>query len=409
MEENLSSSVEKLGRIKMRSLGMRFLTAEYVFSAHAGFVSKGVLVIDDNGVIQDLIDPEKVEVLPAAEKLDGVLCPGFINAHCHIELSHFRGQIPKHTGFVGFAKELMTKRDVASHEQIVEAINVAEDEMLKNGIVAVGDISNSVDSFEEKAKAKLRYHTFIELLSLNPKMAEKVMEVGLFLKKDCPQTSSIVPHAPYTVSSELLEIIGNSSQKEILPLTMHNQESLAESEFFIKGKGLVRELYEFLGIDISFFKPTGLNSLRSKLKYLPHDKNIILVHNTFTSAEDIRWAEYYSKNLYWCFCPNANLYIENTLPDFKLFLEGNCKIVLGTDSLASNDKLSLLDEMKTIAKKSPEINASQFLTWATKNGADALRFSDLGTFEKNKKPGINLLSGLTSEKILPETVVKRIV
>jgi cytosine/adenosine deaminase-related metal-dependent hydrolase len=102
------------------------------------------------------------------------------------------------------------------------------------------------------------------------------------------------------------------------------------------------------------------------------------------------------------------LYIENTLPDFKLFLDANAKIVLGTDSLASNDKLSLLDEMKTIAKKSPEIKSSQFLTWATKNGADALGFSELGTFEKNKKPGVNLLSGMTTEKILPQTLVKKI-
>lgn len=392
----------------MRSLQMRFLTAEYIFSAHTGFIPKGILVLDQNGIVQDLIDPEKVEILPAAEKFEGILCPGFINAHCHLELSHFKGKIPKHTGFVGFAKELMTKRNVAAHEEIVEAILIAEEEMLKNGIVAVGDISNSVDSFEEKAKGKLRYHTFIELLSLNPKMAEKVMEVGLFLKKDCPQTSSIVPHAPYTVSSELLEIIGNSSQKEKLPLTMHNQESLAESEFFIKGKGPVRDLYEFLGIDISFFKPTGLNSLRTKLKYLPHDKNLILVHNTFTSAEDIRWAEYYSRNLYWCFCPNANLYIENTLPDFKLFLEANAKIVIGTDSLASNEKLSVLEELKIIAKQVPEISATQMLTWITKNGADALCFSDLGTFEKNKKPGVNLLSGLTADKILSETKVKKL-
>lgn len=388
---------------------MRFLTAEYIFSAHAGFIRKGILTIDEKGVVQDLIDPEKTDALPEAEKFDGILCPGFVNAHCHLELSHLHGQISKHTGFVGFAKEIMPKRSEATHEQIVEAMVLAEKEMLKNGIVAVGDISNSVDSFEEKAKEKLIYHTFIELLSLNPKMAEKVMEVGLFLKKDCPQTSSIAPHAPYSVSSELLEIIGNSSHKENLALTMHNQESLAESEFFIKGKGLVRELYEFLGIDLSFFKPTGVNSLRSKLKYLPNDRNLILVHNTFTSADDITWAEYFSKNLYWCFCPNANLFIENALPDFRLFIDAKVKIVLGTDSLASNDKLSVLEEMKTIAKKCPEITATQFLTWATKNGAEALKFSDLGTFEKNKKPGVNLLSGLTSEKILPETSVKRLV
>lgn len=387
---------------------MRFITANYVFSAHTGFIPNGILALNGDGSIADLIDPSTAETKPQAEKFEGILCPGFINAHCHLELSHLRGQIAKETGFVEFAKELMTKRSAFTAEQIEAAIVVAEEEMFRNGIVAVGDIANSVDTFEQKAKEKLRYHTFIELISLNPKMAEKVVEVGLFLKKSCPQTSSLSPHAPYSASSELLELVGNSSHGEKLPITMHNQESLAESEFYKSGKGAVRDLYEFMGIDISFFKPTGLNSLRSKLKYLPHDKNVILVHNTFTSEEDIRWSEYYSKQLYWCFCPNANLYIEKTLPNFNLFIEGKTKIVVGTDSLASNDKLSILDELKTIAKNTTGISLEQLLTWATKNGAEALNFSDLGTFEKNKKPGVILISGVTTDRLLQETTVKRL-
>ena len=388
---------------------MRFLTSNYVFSAHTGFIPNGILVIDEAGVVHDLLDPLKVSQLPAAEKFEGILCPGFINSHCHIELSHLKGQISKHKGFVGFAKELTEHRSNATHQQIVDAIVLAEDEMLRNGIVAVGDISNGIDSFEDKSKKRLRYHTFIELLSLNPKMAEKVLEVGLFLKTDCPQTASVAPHAAYSVSTELMELIGNSAHRELLPLTMHNQESISESEFFITGKGPVRDLYDFLGLDISFFKPTGLNSLRSKLKSLPYDRNLILVHNTFTSASDIQWAEYYSKQLYWCFCPNANLYIENKLPDYKLFLDAKVKIVIGTDSLASNAGLSILDELKTISKHCPQISFEELLTWATKNGAEALQFSDYGTFEKNKIPGVNLLSCVTPENIGDDTSVTKII
>ncbi len=387
---------------------MKFLTANYIFSAHTGFIPNGILALDNSGTVQDLIDPRKTESLPDAEKFAGIICPGFINAHCHLELSYLRGEISRHTGFVGFAKELMSKRNGFSAEQIAQSIVEAEEEMIRNGIVGVGDISNGADTFSQKEKNRIRYHTFIELIGLNPIVAEKVVEKGIALRKICPPTSSLAPHAPYTVSPELLEIIGNSSHGENLPITIHNQESLGESEFFIKGKGLVRELYEFLGIDISFFKPTGLNSLRSKLKQLPHDRNLILVHNTFTSAEDIRWAEFYSKQLYWCFCPNANLYIENSLPDFKLFTDANVRVVVGTDSLASNEKLSILDELKVIAKKCPEIPFEKLLTWSTKNGAEALKFTSHGTFEKNKKPGVILLSGISTEKLLPETTVKRI-
>lgn len=387
---------------------MRFLSADYIFSAHTGFIKNGILVLDGNGVVHDLIDPAKAEKIPAAEKFDGILCPGFINAHCHLELSHMRGQVAKHTGFVGFAKELLPKRGTFSPEEIAAAIENAENEMYVNGIAGVGDISNTADSFAQKEKGKIQYHTFIELLGLNPVMAEKVAATGIELLRSAPKPNSLTPHAPYSVSPDLLEIIGNSSHEENVPLSYHNQESLGESEFFIKRSGPMREFYDFLGLDISFFKPTGLNSLRSTLKFLPHNRNLLLVHNTFTSAEDIRWSEFYSKKLYWCFCPNANLYIENKLPDFNLFLDAKVKMVIGTDSLASNDKLSVLDEMKVIAKTIPGISLEQLLTWATKNGAEALNFSSLGTFEKGKRPGVNLISKATMEKLLPESEVRRL-
>ncbi|HTL81788.1 MAG TPA: amidohydrolase family protein, partial [Bacteroidia bacterium] len=360
----------------------------------------------DDGTVKELIDPAKTGDVPQSEKFSGILCPGFVNAHCHLELSHLRGKIEKHTGFVGFAKQLMPMRGDFSHEEIVRAAEEAEMEMKKSGIVAVGDIVNSIDTFEIKEKNKLRYHTFIELISLNPKMAEKAAEVGMFLKESCPQTSSIVPHAPYSVSNELLEIIGNLSREENGTITIHNQESKAESEFFQRGTGDVRALYDFLGLDISWFKPTGVNSLRSKLKNLPVNRNLILVHNTFTSADDIRWAEFYSRHLYWCFCPNANLYIENTLPVFKDFIDAKVKMVVGTDSLASNDGLSILDELKLLAKSESTFSSTQLLTMATKNGAEALQLTDFGTFEAGKRPGVNLLTGITVEKIQQDAEVR---
>ncbi|MDQ3110036.1 MAG: amidohydrolase family protein, partial [Bacteroidota bacterium] len=226
---------------------MRFLTAEYIFSAHTGFIKKGILVIDGNGVVQDLIDPEKAEKVPVAEKFDGILCPGFINAHCHLELSHLKGHIQKQSGFVEFAKELLTKRGTFSHDEMSAAIEKAENEMLENGIVAVGDISNTSDSFAQKGKGNIQYHTFIEVLALNPTMAEKVAASGIELMRSAPKPNSLSPHAPYSVSPELLEIIGNSSHDENVPLTIHNQESLGESEFFTKRSGPMRGFYDFLG------------------------------------------------------------------------------------------------------------------------------------------------------------------
>jgi len=376
---------------------MRYISADHIYSAHIGFLRNGILAVDENGVIRDLLDPRAGGELPqGVQHIEGVLCPGFVNAHCHLELSHLRGQITRRTGFVGFAKELLPKRGQFSQEQIQQAIADAEEEMRRNGIVAVGDISNTADTFAAKAKSDLQYHTFVELLALHPAMAQHVLEQGKQLQAQVPGPSSLAPHAPYTVSAELLRLLGEAPPQQA-PLTIHNQESLAESEFSEKGSGVMRELYDFLQIDLAFYRPAGKNSLRSVLPHLPPQRPLLLVHNTFTSAEDIQWAQAQHQNLSWCFCPKANLYIENALPSFRLFLQEGVRIVIGTDSLASNDTLSVLEELKVIAAAEASIRTEDLLAWATKNGAEALQMPELGTFEKGKRPGVICLKNLESD------------
>ena len=137
------------------------------------------------------------------------------------------------------------------------------------------------------------------------------------------------------------------------------------------------------------------------------DKNILLVHNTFTNAEDIAFARSYSNTIYWCFCPNANEYIEKQQPDYSLFKNEKCTI--GTDSLASNWSLSILDELKTIANKDSSISLETLIKWATFNGAQFLGFSKLGSIEKGKQPGLNLMSNLNGMNLIASSSVKRII
>ncbi len=387
---------------------MRYLQAPLVFSSHTGFVENGILVLHRDGTIADLLDPQVAASIPEQTEMhEGLLCPGFVNAHCHLELSHLRGAITERTGFAGFAKELIPKRATFTPEQIQEAVRLACEELYANGVSAVGDIANTVDSFSAKEHSPLHIHTFIELLALNPALAEKVMSNGNQLLAQCPQPASLTPHAPYSVSEELLRAIADAD--ETMPFSIHNQESKAENEFFETGTGRVNELFQFLGIDISWYKAPGINAIRRTLPHLLSKRPLILVHNTFTSAEDLAWAESLHSNLHWCFCPNANLYIENSLPDFMQFYRANVRCCIGTDSLASNHQLSVLSELKVISQKVSEIPVSELLTWATSNGAAALRFNEIGSFEKGKKPGVILLSGVDAESgISQSATVKRL-
>jgi cytosine/adenosine deaminase-related metal-dependent hydrolase len=294
--------------------------------------------------------------------------------------------------------------------------------MIRNVIVYVGYISNINRTFAQKGKGNLYYHTFIEIFNSNPAKAAEVFENGLALEKELhhiqqrKSTASIVPHAPYTMSKELFIHINEHAAKNNSTISIHNQESKGEDDLFLSKSGDLFNLFNELGFDLSSFHPTGLNALRSTFPFLTRAAKILLVHNTFTSVDDIYWAEELLRKmsggkseLYWCTCPNANLYIENKLPNYDHFLEMDSKVTVGTDSLASNWSLSILDELKTISKHYPSISLQTLLTWATKNGADLLGINELGTIEKGKKPGLNLLKNVNDLKISEGTLIQKII
>jgi aminodeoxyfutalosine deaminase len=193
-------------------------------------------------------------------------------------------------------------------------------------------------------------------------------------------------------------------------ISIHNQESDAENEFFISGAGDLVSLYAQMKLPAGQFQPPGTRSLPYYLPRLKEAAKVLLVHNTFMSKEDIVEAKKFKHDLFFCFCPNANQYIENRLPDIDLFLKHKARIVLGTDSLASNHQLSILEEMKTIKKSYPGISSLDMLTWATSNGAEALGFnSTLGDFSKGKKPGIVLIENISGGEIGADSKSRRLV
>lgn len=394
---------------------MRKISADYIFPIASEPIKNGVITIDDDGAIVNVESNHQGD----AEHHAGIICPGFINTHCHLELSHMRSQVSENAGMMGFIKELISKRKNFSDQETLLAIEIAEKEMIKNGIVAVGDISNRNITFLQKAKGNLHYHTFIEIFDLNSDDAEGVFQDAMNLKFNLAQllnkhsNISIVPHAPYSVSEKLFQLISHEAIKNNDILSIHNQESQGESELFILKSGPLFEAYSKMGMDMDKIKQTGLNSLRSTLPYLKKVSKILLVHNTFTTKEDLDWMKSNVSDLpsqiYFCTCPNANLYIENKLPDYNIFIKENASVTIGTDSLASNWSLSVLDELKTIAKHYPQIPLQTLLTWATKNGAEFLEFDQLGTIEKGKKPGLNLLKNVDGMMLTENTEVLKLV
>lgn len=365
----------------------------------------------------DLIDTGgQLREQAGLEYYSGILVPGFVNAHCHLELSHLKGKIPEKTGLGGFLSAINKLRNLEVESQEAE-MEQADFQMWNSGVVAVGDVSNSYSSLEIKRNSRIFYHTFVEAFGFHPSRAEKAFAFAEFVEsmfREFDLPASVTPHSPYSVSELLFKKIRQNALVENTILSVHNQESRDERAFFKDGSGgIARHINEILGIDSSHWQPTGKSSLEFLLAFIPQENPLLLVHNTFTSSEDVQFlkSRRNMENTFLVLCPNANLYIENQLPPVLLFQKEKLNICLGTDSLASNPKLSILREMITIQKHFPVITLSDLVEWGCWNGALSLGLTHLfGSLEPGKNPGINLITGadLQQLKLTENSKIKRL-
>jgi cytosine/adenosine deaminase-related metal-dependent hydrolase len=307
-----------------------------------------------------------------------------------------KGKVPSGTGLIPFITSVVTQRD-ADREMILEAIALAEEEMIINGIVAVGDISNTTDTLAQKSKGRLRYYSFVEMFDfLQDKEAyenfNRYNTVYEVLELPVGHNKIRVPHAPYSVSPALFELLREAHENDPGTVSMHNQEMVHENRLFTENTGDLIAFYREFGISLDHFVATGETAIFYALQHLDREKKWLFVHNIFTTGEEIQVAQALNPDMYWGTCPNANLYIENRLPDYKTFLEYGAKMCIGTDSLTSNWSLSIMDEMQTMLRYNSYLDFEEVLRWATLNGAEALGFdTELGSFDQGKRPGVNLL------------------
>ncbi len=378
-----------------------------------GWAEEGTVVITtERGTIIDLVMQK--DAGDDVQSYDGTICPGFINAHCHLELSHLKGHIPPHTGIVDFLLHVMQLRRFRPEEKL-KAMEAALVEMRGNGVVAVGDISNNTDSIAPKLTSDIYFHNFIEITGFVTATAQERWQAGVevaqaFLQSFPPNQVTITPHAPYSVSNELLKVIMDHAYDKTL--TIHLMESEDEINFFREKQGDFNRLYAQMGIRIDFFKPTGVNPLRYLWPSFKTHKPWLWVHNTEVGLHDLQWLDENGvdwRNIYFCLCPGANQYINFATPAIHRFRDKfPLQLCLGTDSLAGNYYLNPMYEMRLMQKHGRLQDLGYLLQMATFNGAKALGIeNNFGELAPGKKPGILLIRGLEGDVITAKTKVER--
>lgn len=387
---------------------MRKFSANCVYTLDSRPIQDGIVTTDDNGKILAITESNLLPD-PDVEYFDGVIVPGFVNAHCHLELSHLHQKIERGTGLIPFLKNVIKHRE-EEEEVILDAIKKADLQMYKNGIVAVGDIANHSFSAETKENSKISYHTFIEMIGFDGTKSNDVFIEALKLYEMFQTSASITLHAPYSFSKELFKHLIRYCETGFNPISIHNQENDEENSLYRYKMGEFLPFYKEMNINSDGFKAQSKNSIQSILPFLPDNQPIQMVHNTYTSLKDIYFTKRFKKDINWCFCPNANLYIENKLPSFEFFKHSSNPITIGTDSLASNNQLCILSEMKLLQQNIKEVSFEDILKWGTINGAKFLGLeNDFGVIKKGKKPGLNLITQLKNDKLTGQSTVKKLI
>jgi len=392
---------------------MRRFSAQYIITATGEILKRAIITCDDEGRIQEINDTGgELQELSATEFYNGIIVPGFVNCHCHTELSSMHKKTVPHSGLGEFIRRVRETR--TGDENMLKKDMAAADKMMyEKGISACGDICNSSISFEIKEKSPVEYINFLEVFGVDPAKADRRISEVLELKKKADTWSSrsyIVPHSFYSMSSKLLEkVMQLASGNEVH--SIHFMESEQEKIFLEKAEGGLMESYSAMGIDRDMLLGRVTDHLSGLRDYISPGGKLLLVHNTYAGKKEIS-AAMERGSCFFCLCPGSNLFIGNTLPPVSTLREMGADIVLGTDSLASNNSLDILGEMKIISSEFPSVPLEEMVGWATINGARALGVDkDYGSIEKGKKPGLVLIDNadLAAVRLTPASRALRLV
>ncbi len=344
----------------------------------------GVVELDASGKILSVGSVERIDSHCNTEFFAGLMFPGMVNAHCHLELSHLRGVVTQQCGFASFAAQLAASRDSFTEQQVQRAIAQADLDMYREGVVAVGDISNSCDSLAVKAKSKIHYHTFVEHFGLRRESSDHL--TGLL---SAAPNSSLTQHSTYSVSDSCFRNIASQGSA---PLSIHFMETDAEEELY-QGRGELHEWYKKMGFECDFLHYGS--PARRIVECVPPSRSVILVHNVAVKQEDIDLImNHFTAPVYWVLAPRSNRYISGRRPPVDLLRSNGLNICVGTDSLSSNMSLSMLEELKLLGG----VPLAERLEWATKVGARALGLNELGEIEVDRRPSLLVLSGVDFQR-----------
>ena len=369
------------------------LKVDTIWAGRGAIIRNGGIRIAD-GLIADIAPFE--DIAPGSERVqnlgDAILLPALINVHTHLDLSHLKGKTEQGAKFDQWLRTVAKARALTLFERRSVRAGIAE--VVAGGAAAVGDISVS-----GKSAAVLRKHSleesvvFCEVLGIRPADAARRTDALRKrieeLKRRATVRLGISPHAAYTVSPELFESCCGLAEELDLPMAVHAAESPSEVELLTKGTGELRELLRMIGLSKDW-KPPG----KRPIHYLDDlgvlERRPLLVH--CYQADESEAGVIASRGCSVAYCPRSNAFFRRPTDSLHILLDAGVNVALGTDSLASNDSLSMLDEMRFLKQRYPDLGWETILEMATANAAKALGIGHGGVLKRGLPADITAIS-----------------
>ena len=375
---------------------MRKIAAHYTLIG--GELCRNIVVsVDDHRRVVAVDRVTSLDNMASVEFYPGILIPGMVNAHCHLELSYLRGAIAEKSGFAGFARAIGAVRNNFTSEERLHAASVADAQMWEQGIEAVIDIANDDLIMPIKERSHIEYLTLFEVFGLTTQHVDNHKNMASKWTQ-----SSITPHSTYSLQDATFRNAVNENNSIV---SIHLLESKAEIELYQR-QGSLWEWYERMGWECDFL--SYASPAKRIVESIAHDKRVVLVHGCEATSDDIKTIDkHFTVPATWALCPESNRYISDAKPPVEMLRSMGSHIAIGTDSLASARELSMIENMRLLG----DIPLAEMLTWATKNGAEAMGLSSkIGTIEVGKSPGLVLVEDvdLHNMRLTPQSRTHRI-
>jgi len=318
----------------------------------------------------------------------GVLLPGLVNAHCHLELSHLAGLLPGSAGFVPWVESVVASRGRFADEDVRCATASAIRFLEERGTVAVGDVSAALGHLDLLSVSRLSAVVYLELLAWDPTKAEAVLafaeqrraEVAASLRPGLEVR--LAAHAPHSVSPALFGLLVARGG----PAALHLAESPDETAFLAGGGGAWPAFLERRGLGHVAFAPPGLSPVRYADSLGALHKHLVAAHGVQVDAVDREILA--RRGVHVVLCPRSNRNLGVGAADVPALLASGVRLALGTDSLASAETLDVLDDAVLLHRQFPSIDTGVLVRMATLGGAEALGFDDLGAIAAGKRAAL---------------------